>query len=101
MAGRPGRVTGKAARSRKWYAKRRNQWIAGGVVAALATAGGVSVALDDSSSKPAVKESPGDKWKDGIVADFTTMSHSALDYLRTMNDWKVKKAKNPEVDASA
>src|SRR4051794_33501076 len=101
MAGRPGRVTGKAARSKKWYMKRRNQAIAGGLAAALAIAGGLSVALDDSSSKSAVQESPGDKWKDGIVSDFTTMSHSALDYLRTMNDWKVKKAKDAEVDAAA
>jgi len=101
MASRPGRVTGKAARSKKWYFKRRNQWIAAGVLAAVAAAGGVSVALDDSSSDTAVKESPGDQWKDGIIADFTTMSHSALDYLRTMNDWKLKKVKDAEVDASA
>jgi hypothetical protein len=67
MAGRPGRVTGKAARSKKWYMKRRNQWIAGGVIVALAIAGGVSVALDDSSSNPVAKESPGDRWKDGFI----------------------------------
>ena len=35
MASRPGRVTGKAARRNKWYSKRRNQWIAGGVVLAV------------------------------------------------------------------
>jgi hypothetical protein len=101
MASRPGRVTGKAARRKKWYYQRRNQWIAGGVLAAVALAGGISVALDDSSSDAGVKQSPGDKWKDGIVADFSTMSQSALSYLRTMNDWKVKKAKNAEVEAAA
>jgi len=101
MAARPGRVTGKAARRNKWYMKRRNQWIGGGLVAALALAGGLSVALDDSSSNATVKESPGDEWKDGIISDFTSMSHAALNYLRTVNDWKVKKAKDSEVDAAS
>lgn len=102
MAGRPGRVTGKAARRNKWYTKRRNQWISGGVLAALAIGGGTWIVLDDSSSSPgAVKLSEGDKWKDAIVGDFGPMSQGAVTYLKTMNDWRTGDAKAAAVDASA
>ncbi len=57
--------------------------------------------MDDSSSDAAIQESPGDKWKGGIVADFTTMSQAALNYLRVINDWRTEKAKDSEVDTAA
>ena len=101
MASRPGRITGKAAKRNKWWMNRRNQWIAGGVALALLGAVGISIALDDSSSSTAVEESPGDAYKGGIVADFTTMSNSALNYLKVINDWRTDKAKNSEVDTAA
>ena len=102
MASRPGRVTGKAARRNKWYSKRRNQWIAGGVVLAVLGVGGVSIALDDSSSPTATaQESEGDKWRNAIVADFGTMSQSALNYLRSINDWRTGKADEKEIDTAA
>lgn len=101
MASRPGRVTGKAARRNKWYSKRRNQWIAGGVVLAALGVGGVSIALDDSSSSVTAQESEGDKWRNAIVADFGTMSQSALNYLRSINDWRTGKADEKEIDTAA
>jgi hypothetical protein len=101
MASRPGRVTGKAARRNKWYSKRRNQWIGGGVVLAVLGVGGVSIALDDSSSSVTAEESEGDKWRNAIVADFGTMSQSALNYLRSINDWRTGKADETEIDTAA
>ena len=101
MARRPGRVTGKAARRNKWYSRRRNQWIAGGVVLAIIGVGGASIAMDDSSSSTTVEASPGDTWRNGIVADFGTMSQSALNYLRSINDWRTGKADEKEIDTAA
>lgn len=99
MASRPGRITGKAAKRNKWWMKRRNQWIAGGIAVAVLGAGGLSVALNDSNDT--VEQSAGDEWKNGIIADFGTMSQGALNYLRSINDWRTGKAKNDEVDIAA
>ncbi|MBA3742991.1 hypothetical protein [Sporichthya sp.] len=101
MASRPGRISGKAAKRNKWWMRRRNQWIAGGVAVALLGATGLSIALDDSSSDATAAESAGDTWKNGIVSDFGSMSQGALNYLKTINDWRTGKAKDPEVDAAS
>ncbi len=100
MASRPGRVTGKAARRNKWYSKRRNQWIAAGVVLAVVGAGGWALALSgDSDSAP--EQTAGDRWKSDITADFAGMSQGAVSYLQTVNDWRVNKAQEENVDAAA
>jgi hypothetical protein len=98
MARNTGRVTGKAARRNRWYSKRRNQWIAGGVVLALLGAGGVALALGGSDSDTA---SPGDRWKGEVVGDFAGMSQGAVSYLQTVNDWRTGKSDEKNVDAAA
>ena len=99
MASRPGRVTGKAARRNKWYSKRRNQWIAAGVVLAVVGAGGWALALSGSDSEP--EQTAGDRWKSEVTADFAGMSQGAVSYLQTVNDWRVNKAQEENVDAAA
>ena len=102
MARRPGRVTGKAARRNRWWTKRRNQWIGGGVALAVLGVGGIAYALNDSSSSTTeVAETPGERWKREIAADFTTMSQGAVSYLQTINDWRTGKAQASAVDAAA
>ncbi|HUR75646.1 MAG TPA: hypothetical protein VMZ00_15300 [Sporichthya sp.] len=98
MAGRPGRVTGKAARRSKWYTKPRNQWIAGGVVLAVLGAGGVALAVRGSDPPG---ETAADRWKKDVVADFSEMSQGAVGYLQTVNDWRSGKAAEKNVDAAA
>ena len=100
MARRSGRVTGKAATRNRWWTKRRNQWIVGGVVVALLGAGGFTLAQSDSSDAPGA-DSSGEVWKSEIIADFTPMAQATVSYFKTLGDWQAGKAKAGAVDAVA
>jgi hypothetical protein len=104
MAKRPGRLSGKAARRSSPWHNRRYQIIAGAVVIVVVGAGGLSVALDNSSgdkASDAAPSSPGDKWKEGITFDLARMSQGSLDYLRQINDWRDGKISDAAMDVAA
>ncbi|MGQ0631376.1 MAG: hypothetical protein ACT4P1_10055 [Sporichthyaceae bacterium] len=88
---RPGHLSGKAAKQAGVFGKTRNRLIAVAVVLGLSL-GGLTVALsgnDDSDIASNDRaQTPGEKWKDTVVTDMAGMSQGALDYLKTLNDWR-------------
>ncbi|MGQ0623820.1 MAG: hypothetical protein ACT4PP_04080, partial [Sporichthyaceae bacterium] len=90
---RPGHLSGKAAKRAGVFGKTRNRVIAAVAVLALGS-GALTLALrgEDDSIISAREQTPGEIWKDGILADMTGMSQGALDYIKTLNDWREGKA---------
>jgi hypothetical protein len=79
----------------------RTRWVAAGVAAA-ALAVGLSIGLDDSSSRAIVRPLPGDEWRDAVMStDLALMSQGTFDYVRIVNEWATNTASDLQVTSAA